>query len=168
MQPFLLGMKTIIPFFFVRDPKWKMFCQPCTKLVKKVLADFPVPKSTLIYSKLETLKIFSYSGELLSNNFDRNLKFSTHIEDICKLTDKFNILSRIVPYNCCREKASTHTWFYLSLSWRRPLSYRSQSIDLPSKSMDWLQYDKGLPHERVKRKKYLWMPFLRYCSIAFP
>lgn len=93
-----------------------MFCQPCTKLVKKVLADFPVPKSTLIYSKLETLKIFSYSGELLSNNFDRNLKFSTHIEDICKLTGKFNILSRIVPYNCCREKASTHTWFYLSLS----------------------------------------------------
>ena len=37
----------------------------------------------------------------------------------------------------------------LTLSWRRPLSYRNQSIDLQSKSMDWFQYDNGLRHERV-------------------
>ena len=37
----------------------------------------------------------------------------------------------------------------LTLSWRRPLSYRSQSIDLLCKSMDWFQYDNGLRHERV-------------------
>ena len=30
------------------------------------------------------------------------------------------------------------------------LSYRNQSIDLLCKSMDWLLYDKGLRHERVK------------------
>ena len=29
----------------------------------------------------------------------------------------------------------------LTLSWRRPLSYRNQSIDLPSKSMDWFLYE---------------------------
>ena len=38
----------------------------------------------------------------------------------------------------------------LTLSWRRPLSYRNQSIDLQSKSMDWFLYDRDLRHERVK------------------
>ena len=33
--------------------------------------------------------------------------------------------------------------------WRRQLSYRNQSIDLQSKSMDWFLYDNGLRHERV-------------------
>ena len=37
----------------------------------------------------------------------------------------------------------------LTLSWRRPLSYRNQSIDLQSKSMAWFLYDNGLRHERV-------------------
>ena len=40
---------------------------------------------------------------------------------------------------------------FLTLSWRGPLSYRNQSIDLHSKSMDWFLYDDGLCHERVKR-----------------
>ena len=38
---------------------------------------------------------------------------------------------------------------HLTLSWRRPLSYRNQSIDLRSKSVDWFLYDNGLHHERV-------------------
>ena len=38
----------------------------------------------------------------------------------------------------------------LTLSWRRPLSYRNESIDLQSKPMDWFLYDIGLYHERVK------------------
>ena len=37
----------------------------------------------------------------------------------------------------------------LTLSRRRPLSYRNQSIDLLCKSMDWFLYDNGLSHERV-------------------
>ena len=37
----------------------------------------------------------------------------------------------------------------LTLSWRRPLSYTNQFIDLQSKSMDWFLYDNGLRHERV-------------------
>ena len=37
----------------------------------------------------------------------------------------------------------------LTLSWRRPLSYRNQSIDLLSK---WFLYDNGLRHERDKNK----------------
>ena len=38
----------------------------------------------------------------------------------------------------------------LTLSWRRPLSYRNQSTDLLWKSLDWFLYDNGLHHERVK------------------
>ena len=38
---------------------------------------------------------------------------------------------------------------YLTLSWRRPLSYRNQTIDLLHKSMDWFRYDNGLRHEKV-------------------
>ena len=37
----------------------------------------------------------------------------------------------------------------LTLSWRVLLSYRNQSIDLQSKSMDWFLYDNCLRHERV-------------------
>ena len=38
----------------------------------------------------------------------------------------------------------------LTLSWRRPLLCRNQSIDLLCKSMDWFLYDNGPRHERVK------------------
>ena len=37
----------------------------------------------------------------------------------------------------------------LTLSCRRPWSYRNQSIDLQSKSIDWFLYDNGLRYERV-------------------
>ena len=37
----------------------------------------------------------------------------------------------------------------LTLSWRRSLSYRNQSIDLQSKSMDWFLYGKDLRFKRV-------------------
>ena len=40
----------------------------------------------------------------------------------------------------------------LTLSWRRSLSYRNQSIDLLCKSMDWFLYDSVLRHERVKEE----------------
>ena len=39
---------------------------------------------------------------------------------------------------------------YLTLSWRRSLSYRNQTIDLLCKSMDWFLYDSDLRHGRVK------------------
>ena len=38
----------------------------------------------------------------------------------------------------------------LTLSWQRSLSYRKQSTDLQSKSMDWFLHDRELHHERVK------------------
>ena len=44
---------------------------------------------------------------------------------------------------------SKNDFFSLTLSWRRSLSYRNQSINLRSKSMDWSLYDNGFRHERV-------------------
>ena len=38
----------------------------------------------------------------------------------------------------------------LTLSWRRSLSYRNQSIDLLCKTIDWFLNDRGFCHERVK------------------
>ena len=38
----------------------------------------------------------------------------------------------------------------LTLSWRRLLSYRKQSIDYLRKSMDWFLYVNGFRHERAK------------------
>ena len=46
-------------------------------------------------------------------------------------------------------------YFPLTLSWRRPLPYRNQSIDLHSKSVDWFLYDNGLRHERVKKDLHI-------------
>ena len=40
----------------------------------------------------------------------------------------------------------------LTLSWRRSLSYRNQSIDLLRKSVDWFLYDSGLRYERVNKR----------------
>ena len=37
----------------------------------------------------------------------------------------------------------------LSLSWKKFLSYRNQSIDLLCKSMDWFLYDRDLRYEIV-------------------
>ena len=39
----------------------------------------------------------------------------------------------------------------LNLSWRRFVSYRNQSIDLPFKSVDLFLYNRDHRHERVKR-----------------
>ena len=50
----------------------------------------------------------------------------------------------------------------LTLSWRRSLSYRKQSIDLLSKSVDWFLYDNGLRHDRVKYTLIHSSKFLAY------
>ena len=39
---------------------------------------------------------------------------------------------------------------WLTVSWRRPLSYRNQSIDFLLKSIDWFLYDNSFRHEKVK------------------
>ena len=58
------------------------------------------------------------------------------------------------------RKMLVHNWkltgtyylmkFGLTLSWRKPISYRNQPINLLCKSIDWFLYDIVLHHERVK------------------
>ena len=43
--------------------------------------------------------------------------------------------------------------YSLTLSWRRSLSYRNQSIDLHSESRDWFLYYGDLRYERTKHIK---------------
>ena len=51
-------------------------------------------------------------------------------------------------YNKKSQNISTS----LTLSWRRSLTYRNQSINLQSKLLNWFLYDRELRHERVKGK----------------
>ena len=48
----------------------------------------------------------------------------------------------------------------LTLSRRRPLSYRNQSIDLLWKSMDWFLYDTGLRLESVNQFAFICITYL--------
>ena len=48
------------------------------------------------------------------------------------------------------QKFYSTTVCLLTLSLRRSLSYRNQSIDLQSKSMGSFLYERDLPHKRVK------------------
>ena len=59
-----------------------------------------------------------------------------------------NVVCKLVIYKISKIiKKQT----LLTLSWRRALSYRNQSIDLQSKLIDWFLYNNGLCHERVNR-----------------
>ena len=59
--------------------------------------------------------------------------------------------SNIYEAQFMRKFSNTEAGFFQILSWRRPLSYRNQSMYLLPKSMDWFLYDNGLRHERVKQ-----------------
>ena len=80
----------------------------------------------------------------------------------CRVINK-NVLEWFLLITCKEHALSRSTYILsrndpalscsLTLSWRRPISYRNQSIDLLSKSMDKFLYYNGLRHERVKRKR---------------
>ena len=63
----------------------------------------------------------------------------------------------IIFYSLCSTESNFICFFFqnllkgLTLSWRRPMSYRNQSIDLLRNSVDWFLYDIGLRHERVNK-----------------
>ena len=65
------------------------------------------------------------------------------------------------------RKTLSLPFFGVTLSWRRPLSYRNQSNDLQSKSVDWFPYDNGLRDERVKELRASTSYWTRSWSNAF-
>ena len=83
----------------------------------------------------------------LWHNFSLQIRYKARAlflihEDILK--HQKNLASTKVYFNWIH-------WLKSTLSWRRPLSYRNQSIDLRCKSMDWFLYDNGFRHERVNQ-----------------
>ena len=84
-------------------------------------------------------KVFSASGLKLVNN-----QRSHHTE--------ISQLNQPVDWLAVNQLVVSAWWEYwlLTLSWRRSFSFRNQSIDFQSKSMDWFIYDRDLCHERVK------------------
>ena len=101
--------------------------------------------------------IFRYFGVF----FITLQNFAQNIVIVLKFSEKFNLNSYTIskkeenkllldPWHSSKEQI-------LALSWRRPLSYRNQSINLQSKSMEWFLYDNGFRHERVN-----WLSTLIY------
>ena len=81
------------------------------------------------------------------NHFTKLVKWLTCVASTCLYGIHLNF-----RYRTCFEKGVP--WHSLTLSRRRPLSYRNQSIDLLRKSIDWFLYHNGLRHERVNFKIY--------------
>ena len=89
------------------------------------------------------IDFFKKMGEGSSPNFTSIIK---QIYTIC-LT---SILREINKKPLENHRKNQNIINSLTLSRRRPLSYRNQYIDLLRKSMDWFLYDNGLRLERVK------------------
>ena len=73
--------------------------------------------------------------------------FTATNEDIALLKEHLN-----------QNRIAFYVLELLAFSWRRALSFRNQTIDLLSKSMDWFLCDRDLRHQRVKepmKKKFL-------------
>ena len=79
-------------------------------------------------------------------------------KDICQSERNVNSF-----FSSCNLNCAFATWnmshaesslIRLTLSWRRLLSYRNQSIDLLRKSIDWFLYDNGLGHYRVNQRGF--------------
>ena len=56
----------------------------------------------------------------------------------------------------------------LTLSGRRSLLHRNQSIDLQNKSMDWFLYDRDLCHERVNFSNVILNKITYSSNVLFP
>ena len=84
---------------------------------------------------------------LLFKNFCLD-SFSIDVSDWF-LYSECNLLVKAIQILC--SAYSCHRWSKsLNVSWRRSLSYRNQSVDLQSKSLDWFLYDRDFHHERIK------------------
>ena len=88
--------------------------------------------------------------------------FAQNIVIVLKFSEKINLNNSYTISKKEKNKLLLDPWHsskeqILALSWRRPLSYRNQSINLQSKSMDWFLYDNGFRHERAN-----WLSTLMY------
>ena len=78
---------------------------------------------------------------------------SRHLDLKLNFNQNKNVLLFCFDFICLNESSlkmmKRDSYFNLTFSWRRPLSYKNQSIDLFCKSMDWFLYDNGLCHDKT-------------------
>ena len=118
------------------------------------------------------IKVWLYALKLLlfSNLQDPFFKSSRSFLLFHYKRISFSRLDLKMIYKSQNNRFLKFIMFFLTLSWRRPLSYRNQSIDLGSEPMDWFLYDNDLRHERLKLKlrlnltMYLFPICLQYSS----
>ena len=101
--------------------------------------------------------------------------YSPHTGFYSTLTHTYNSVIRKpskTNWNCARESKVCFALKVmkiknLTLSWRRPISYRNQSTDLLRKSMDSFLYDIGLRHERVNQNIAFSVSYLIFYKETF-
>ena len=77
-------------------------------------------------------------------------QYTGHSHELVGVMQKFkNNQFRLFPL--VESKANISKRISLTLSWRRSLSHRNQSIDLLSKLIDWFLQERNLLHERVNQ-----------------
>ena len=97
----------------------------------------------MFFKFLKTLQ-FSQGNTCVGGFFKKSLKPRRKAPVLECLLIK--LIEKRLQHRCFSVKFAR----FLTLSRRMPLSYRNQSIDLQSKSVDWFLYNNDLRHERVK------------------
>ena len=121
-----------------------------------------------------------FLGGLKANIWEEKIYLITTLNHLCSCSQKniqnpvkhlrWTVLWRKTPILCLTGFSEYGFCSRLTLSWRRPISYRNQSIDLRSKSVDWFLYRIGLRHERVNVRTFLlrrFMWFFNFRSVCF-
>ena len=115
--------------------------------------------TTLKFSKAVFCKFYLvYSWTLCLDYRKQRKEITYHITvSKCPATIRISLASVSFQsiYHIVPITVPTTPWYewQLTLSRRRPLSYRNQSTDFQSKSKDWFLYDNGLRHERVNAER---------------
>ena len=117
-------------------------------IIYKINSEFAMPNVTSVFNGSESV---SYLGPKIwagKYNIRRNVDSDLPVVTMRRVATTFFELRVVKNLIIARHFIII---FCLTLSWRRPLSYRNQSIDFRSKSIDWFLYDNGLRHKRVKK-----------------
>ena len=113
---------------------------------------------SVVYKKLIWL---THDHNTYCNNYKIQLNFKVRMFKSAIKAKKPNCLTQFRALQMDCDSA-----LCLTLSWQRSLSYRTQSIDLLAKSVDWFLYDKSLRDERVRwnsNNRTMNLPEQKFC-----
>ena len=122
--------------------------------------------------RIKNAKFSEYRFHMNTNMLrDFQICISVHLINYLKQ----NVIAKIWATRTLFQMIKIHKFLYLpvskyslTLSWRRTLSYRNQSIDLLRQSRNWFLYDNSLRHERVNPGWEMVFRFAyaaRFCAI---